>query len=197
MTDTRAVYQAVARLFDRDRNKSLMERFYLDQVLSRLPQAAQVLDLGCGSAEPIAGYFIDAGCIITGIDAAEAMISICRARFPAHTWIERDMREIDLGRRFDALIAWDSFFHLPVQDQRTMFPVFENHAAPGALLLFTSGPRAGEAIGETHGHPLYHASLDAGEYEQLLTLHGFSVLLHRVEDPDCGKHTVWLAQFRK
>ncbi len=75
-----------------------------------------------------------------------------------------------------------------------MFPLFARHAAPGALLLFTSGPQASVVVGEMHGHVLYHASLDSAEYENLLAANGFRVLLHRTEDPDCGRHTVWLAQ---
>jgi ubiquinone/menaquinone biosynthesis C-methylase UbiE len=197
MADTRAVYEAVAREFDRDRSKSLMEKFYLDRMLAHLVEGASVLDLGCGSAEPIAKFFIDTGCRVTGVDAATAMLVLCRERYPTQTWIEGDMRTLDLGRRFDAVIAWDSFFHLTADDQRAMFPVFARHAAPGAPLLFTSGPQAGVAMGEIYGHALHHASLDSAEYEQLLATHGFRVLLHRVEDPDCGGHTVWLAQYRK
>jgi ubiquinone/menaquinone biosynthesis C-methylase UbiE len=197
MADTRAVYEAVAREFDRDRSKSLMEKFYLDRMLAHLVGGASVLDLGCGSAEPIAKFFIDTGCRVTGVDAATAMLVLCRERYPTQTWIEGDMRTLDLGRRFDAVIAWDSFFHLTADDQRAMFPVFARHAAPGAPLLFTSGPQAGVAMGEIYGHALHHASLDSAEYEQLLATHGFRVLLHRVEDPDCGGHTVWLAQYRK
>lgn len=196
MTDTRAVYEAVAQEFDRDRSKSLMEKFYLDRVLAHLVDGASVLDLGCGSAEPIAKFFIDNGCRVTGVDAATAMIAICRQRYPDQTWIEADMRVLDLRRRFDAVIAWDSFFHLTADDQRAMFPLFAQHAAPGALLLFTSGPKAGVAMGEIYGHALHHASLDAAEYESLLAANGFKVLLHRIEDPDCGKHTVWLAQYK-
>lgn len=194
MTDTCAIYDAIAREFDRDRSKSLMERFYLDQVLAHLTKGASVLDLGCGSAEPIAKFFIDNGCRVTGIDAAGAMVALCRERYPAQTWIESDMRAMDLHRRFDAIIAWDSFFHLTADDQRAMFPVFARHAAPGAPLLLTSGPRAGIVMGEIYGHPLHHASLDAAEYEELLAAYGFDLLVHRVKDPDCGGHTVWLAQ---
>jgi ubiquinone/menaquinone biosynthesis C-methylase UbiE len=197
MTDTRAVYEAVAREFDRDRSKFLMEKFYLDRMLAHLVGGATVLDLGCGSAEPIAKFFIDNGCRVTGVDAATAMLVLCRERYPTQTWIEGDMRTLDLGRRFDAVIAWDSFFHLTADDQRAMFPVFARHAAPGAPLLFTSGPQAGVAMGEIYGHALHHASLDTAEYEQLLATHDFRVLLHRIEDPDCGGHTVWLAQYRK
>jgi hypothetical protein len=75
-----------------------------------------------------------------------------------------------------------------------MFPVFKRHAAPGAALLFTSGPSNGEAIGAYHGEPLYHASLAAPEYQTLLESIGFQVEAHVVEDPDCGGHTIWLAR---
>lgn len=194
MGDIRTVYEAVAHQFDRDRSKALMEKPYLDQVLQRLGGGREILDLGCGSAEPIAKFFIDAGCRCTGVDAAGAMIALCRKRYPDQAWRVGDMRGLNLGRRFDAIIAWDSFFHLTADEQRAMFPVFAQHSAPGALLLFTAGPAAGVAMGEIYGHPLYHASLDSNEYAALLEAHGFKVLLHRVEDPACGKHTVWLAQ---
>ncbi len=156
--------------------------------------AAASLIVGCGAGEPIARFFLDAGCDVTGIDAAPAMIALCRARFPGATWIECDMRRLALGRDFDALIAWDSFFHLPRDAQRRMFPIFRSHVAPRGLLLFTSGPADGEAIGELGGEALYHASLDGTEYRRLLQDNGFDVLLHRTEDPDCGGHTIWLAQ---
>lgn len=75
-----------------------------------------------------------------------------------------------------------------------MFPVFRDHAASGAPLLFTSGPRHGDAIGSFEGEPLYHGSLDPSEYRTLLRDNGFVVVDHIVEDPACGWHTVWLAQ---
>jgi hypothetical protein len=49
-------------------------------------------------------------------------------------------------------------------------------------------------VGSLFGHELYHASLATVEYERLLGGHGFAVSLHRVADPDCGEHTVWLAR---
>ena len=61
------------------------------------------------------------------------------------------MRGLSLWRRFDGILAWDSFFHLSADDQRKMFAVFRDHAAPGAALLFTSGPRAGVAMGTFEG----------------------------------------------
>jgi hypothetical protein len=123
------------------------------------------------------------------------MIALCRTRFPDAEWLVRDMRELALARRFDGLIAWDSFFHLNMDDQRAMFPRFADHTNPGAPLIFTSGPRAGESIGRYHGEPLYHASLDPTEYRRLLALNGFTVQAYEPDDAGCGGHTVWLATF--
>ena len=196
MSEVHHLYEKLAADFDKARGRSLFERGYLLEVTSRLKPGAQILDLGCGGGEPIARFFVENGFQVTGVDAAPSLLDLCRERFPQMTWVEHDMRTLDLGRGFDAILAWNSFFHLRKDDQRAMIAIFEKHAAPSALLLFTSGPADGEAIGSLCGHELYHASLDAAEYERLLAAHGFEVLIHRAEDPDCGGHTVWLARQR-
>jgi SAM-dependent methyltransferase len=195
MSEVVHIYEANAAAFDRDRGRQLMEAGYLDALLSRLPsESRSVLDLGCGAGEPIARYLIDNDCRVLGVDAAPAMIDLCKARFPSMAWMVGDMRSLALGQRFGAVIAWDSFFHLAADAQRGVFPIFREHVAPRGLLLFTSGPEHGEAIGQLYGQPLYHASLAADEYRCLLARNGFEVVQHTVEDPACGGHTVWLAQ---
>jgi hypothetical protein len=104
------------------------------------------------------------------------------------------MRTLGLDQTFAGILAWNSFFHLKPDDQRRMFAIFQQHAAPGALLMFTSGTALGEALGEFQGETLYHASLDAQEYTAQLQDHGFDVLDHRIEDPNCGGLTVWMAR---
>jgi hypothetical protein len=107
------------------------------------------------------------------------------------------MRTFELQMRFQGLVAWDSFFHLSHDDQRCMFPIIRRHAAPAAVLLFTSGISHGESIGSYRGEPLYHASLSAPEYVSLLESNGFAIQAHVPEDPDCGGHTVWLARLER
>ena len=104
------------------------------------------------------------------------------------------MRALKLGRTFDGILAWDSFFHLSHDNQRRMFPIFREHAKPHTALMFTSGASFGESIGSYHEEALIHASLSADEYRMLLQGNGFRVIAHVTEDPRCGGHTVWLAQ---
>ena len=187
-------YEGIAGWFDASRRKDLMEREYLDAMLKRLPAGSSLLDLGCGSGEPLAGFFIRKGFTLTGVDGAPGMIAMCRERFPDMEWLVGDMRGLALGRRFDAVVAWDSFFHLSKEDQRAMFPVFAAHLHKGGLLLFTSGPAEGEASGVMEGQEFRYSSLSPEEYGRLLAANGLEVLLHKAEDPACGKHTVWLAR---
>jgi len=188
-------YERHARAYDRDRDRSLQERGWLDRFLLHVRPGGTVLDLGCGMGEPIARYLLDRGFRVVGMDTSAAMIALGRARFPDAEWHVADMRQLALGRRFEGILAWDSFFHLDMDHQRRMFPRFASHAQPGAPLMFTSGPAEGETIGTCWEEPLYHASLGHMEYGQLLAVNGFEVRAHRVEDPACGRHTVWLATF--
>ncbi len=187
------LYERRARNYDQDRGRALVEQAWLDRLIACVRPGGAVLDIGCGMAEPMASYLIARGLQIVGVDSAPSLIAIARSRFPDHEWIVGDMRQLALGRRFDGILAWDSFFHLTADDQRAMFPRFAAHALPCAPLMFTSGSRAGTAIGDYHGEPLHHASLDLDEYRRLLTASRFDVQDFVLDDPECGGHTVWLA----
>ena len=60
--------------------------------------------------------------------------------------------------------------------------------------MFDAGLAHGEAIGSYGGEPLYHASLDASEYERLLSTIGFEVMEHSINDPKKGGRIVWIAR---
>lgn len=188
------LYQTHALTWVGQRGTSLWERVWLDPFLDLLPPSASVLDIGCGSGSPMAEYLSGQGACVTGVDTSPGLIAIAGTTLPDAQWLISDMRTLRLDRRFDGVLAWHSFFHLTPEDQRRMFDVFAQHAAPGAALMFTSGPAQGEAIGDLAGEPLYHASLDAAEYRSLLHRHGFEVVQHIVEDARCGGATVWLAR---
>jgi SAM-dependent methyltransferase len=190
------LYDRHAEAWDKDRSRSLFERPWLQRFAELLPPRGSILDIGCGSGEPIAGFFIRAGYRVHGVDSSPAMIAFCKERFPNETWDIADMRILSLGQTFDGLLAWDSFFHLCREDQRRMFPIFREHAASNAALMFTSGPSDGVAMGTYGGEPLYHASLSPDAYRALLDEHGFDVVANVVEDAAAGGHTIWLAQRR-
>lgn len=190
------VYRRHAHAWAAARSATSGERAWLERFSSLLDPDACVLDIGCGSGKPIARYLADKGHQVVGVDGSAEMIALFRMNLPGAVAELSDMRSLHLDAEFGGLIAWDSLFHLTPDEQRSMFPVLREHAEPGAALLFTSGPAAGEAIGALEGDPLYHASLGPDEYRSLLDENDFEVVGHVAEDPQCGFHTVWLARRR-
>jgi SAM-dependent methyltransferase len=189
-------YQKHAAAWDRDRqNSHWNDKVWHDRFIDALGHGAEVLDLGCGPGRPVAQHMVERGLRVTGVDSSPAMISLCRERLPNQEWIVADMRRLALGRRFQGILAWDSFFHLTPDDQREMFAVFAEHASAGAILIFNAGPMHGEAIGEYRGDPLYHASLSPGEYETITARFGFRIVQHAINDAEAGGRTVWLCQY--
>ena len=189
------LYRRHADAWTKNRGQELIERKWIDKFVSRLTAEARILDIGCGSGTPIGRHFLDKGFALCGVDSSPELIAIAERNLKEGTWVVADMRDLVLGQKFDGLLVWNSFFHLTRDDQRQMFRIFEGHCAKGAILMFTSGPSHGEAIGTFEGEPLYHASLDGDEYRDLLESHGFRLVDHVREDPDCGGQTVWLASY--
>jgi len=187
------LYEDHAAAWDEMRGRDLHEAPWLERFAALVPPGGAILDIGCGMGEPVARWFVERGSALTGVDSAPSLIAMAKERFPAHEWMVADMRLLDLGRRFDGLLAWHSLFHLSPEDQRPMFARFAAHARRGAPLMFTSGPEHGEEIGEWMGEPLYHGSLAPEEYRALLKAAGFGKIGHRARDPGCDSATVWLA----
>lgn len=109
-----------------------------------------VLELGAGTGR-VALHLARAGFRVVGIDASREMLEVARAKTEARLrrrlrWALADMREFDLGERFDLVIcAYGTFQHLrSVEDQRSCLRAVERHLAPGGLLALAVRPLTSE-----------------------------------------------------
>ncbi len=194
---TQDIYERNAARFDAERGKRLVERTWLDRFCSLVPRGGRILDLGCGSGDPIARYLLTQGYAVTGADFSEPMLEIARARLPDARWLHADMRTLALGETFDGIIGWHSFFHLTPDEQKGALARMAEHLGPGGALMLTVGPDAGEVTGHVGDDVVYHSSLSPRAYESLLAERGIEIVAFAVEDADCDGATVLLAQKRR
>lgn len=192
--ETRAIYERQAAQYDANRSRALFEARWLARFAAGLAPGAHVLDLGCGTGEPIARWFMAEGFRVTGVDFANAMLDIARSRWPDGDWHHGDMRTLDLGQTFDGIIAWNSFFHLRPDEQRVCIARLADHLAPGAPLMLTVGPRAGAVSSTVGGDTVYHASLSPADYATCLEAHGLRLTGFLAEDPEANEHSVLMAR---
>ena len=193
---TQSIYERNAEAFDVQRPKRLHERAWLDRFLMHVPPNGRILDVGCGAGDPIAAFFLESGYRVTGVDFSQPMLDLARRRLPEGDWREFDMRSLDLDDRFHGLIAWNSFFHLNPDDQRSTLRIFAKHLLPEGVMMLTVGPEAGEVIGHVNGEEVYHSSLATEEYTAILDTQNIDVIEFVAEDERCDMQTVLVAKVR-
>ena len=108
---------------------------YRELAASRGPA---VLELGCGTGR-VASPLAAAGLEVVGVDASPAMLAVARERAgdaPFAT-VEGDMRTLDLGRRFDAvLIPLGGLQHMETAEEvAAALATVARHLAPGGMAV--------------------------------------------------------------
>ena len=88
----------------------------------RLKPGAKVLDIGCGTGYPIAAHLSGIGCCVTGIDISERMIDCALGlNLPGAEFFVADLLQFRTDKRFDGVIAFDSIWHIPMEQQSQIY----------------------------------------------------------------------------
>jgi SAM-dependent methyltransferase len=141
VTDKSNGYEAIAPIFipGRGTGNYGIGADVVAQWSTLLPPGATVLDLGCGTGQPISQVFLDRGFQVYGIDASPSMVAAFRQRFPDVPIQCAAVEESDFfNRTFDAVVSWGLFFLLTENVQRALIPKIAKALRPGGRLLFTS-----------------------------------------------------------
>lgn len=194
--------RAVASAYDRSAKRWHATRTELPvnlrQLLNRMlidcPPAPVVLDVGCGSGIPITRYLVEVGCLMTGLDASGALLEIARREVPEASFLQGDMRLVEPGGSFDAIIAWDSVFHVPRADHAAVFARFASWLKPHGSLLVSLGGSEWEGTSEMMGETFFYSGYAHTESLRLLREAGFDLLNHEIDDPSSRGHLAVLAR---
>lgn len=105
-------------------------------IRSRAPAAASLLDVACGTGGHLRAFreLFDE---VAGVDAAEPMLAVARARMPGTVLHHGDMRHFAMGRSFDAITClFSSIGYLPTVDGLTAaLRRFAAHLAPDGVVI--------------------------------------------------------------
>lgn len=149
-----------------------------DLVLSwaraNLPRSGCVVDIGCGSGEPIARTLIDAGFDVFGIDASPTLIAAFRQRFlGAQSACEAAQDSAFFDRTFDAAVSVGLVFLLAEDDQRKLILRIAQALRPEGRVLFSAPREICEWQDTLTGRR--SISLGAEAYEELLRASGLQL----------------------
>lgn len=190
-------YDRIAEAWHRSRcdweQHPFRERGFLDRLVQPLAPGAAILDVGCGCGVPSARYLAELGFRVTGLDASPRLLEIARRAVPGARFLQGDMRTEKVPGVFDAVVAWDSVFHLPCADHAGVFERFRGWLRPRGRLLLSLGGSAGEFTSQMQGSTFYYCGHAPEVTVQLLTGVGFEIEQVENDDSTSRGHVVVLA----
>jgi len=155
---------------------------WLRDLEARLPDGADILELGCGRGVPCTRELARRH-RVTGVDISAVQIELARHHVPEASFMHADAAELEIAAgSLDAVVALYFFGHVPMDEQRDLIGRIAHWLADGGLLLATFGAgEAGEDVDENWlGAPMYFASLGGDSYTPLLRECGLELLRDEV-----------------
>ena len=149
---------------------------FVGELSSRLPDGADVLELGCGAGVP-ATALLARRFDVLGIDISAAQLALAAQRVPTARFRKADMTELDFPpASFDAVTAFYSFNHVPRAEQPALLAKIARWLRPGGFLLasFGRGGSADEVEDSWLGVPMFFASHDPATNVRHLIEAGFT-----------------------
>ncbi|MEU0092935.1 class I SAM-dependent methyltransferase [Kribbella sp. NPDC006257] len=136
-------YDALSARYDEAYDGESKYGDWLTEILARLGDGSQVLDLGCGSGVPVAATLSGAGHRVTGVDLSGVQVERARERVPAATFVQGDATKLVLpAASFDAVLSFYALIHIPVDEQRELLHRIADWLRPGGLFVATVGATA-------------------------------------------------------
>lgn len=193
--ETGKAYDRIAAWFRSETRNSPYGMPFLEELLALLPEHAHVLDAGCGFGR-MARVLLDRGCRVTGVDVSGEMLRLASEYVPEAHLVQADVSEFRTTETFDAVLAWDSLFHLPPDRHRPMLKRMAQLLKPDGIFLMTSGSRKGRVSGAMNGVEFHYSTLSMEEYRTELARSGF-VILKMIQDQLPEEHLVTFARKKR
>lgn len=176
-------YDAVALRYARLEGDEEWPRMrWLADLLARLAEGSDVLDLGCGDGVP-AVREIAARHRATGVDVSGGQIELARRNVPGTCFLCADAASVDFEpRSFDAVVSFYAIDHIPREEHAGLFRRVRRWLRPGGFFLLSVEASDEPGLtGEWLGAPMYFSHYDAPTTLGLLRDAGFTVLGEEIE----------------
>ena len=105
-------------------------------ILERLPRAATLLDVGCGTGRHLE-YLREQYRLVEGVDLNPELLTIASSRLPGVALHCGDMASVDLGKKFDVVICLFSAIAYVESGERMRQSIeaMSRHLEPNGLLI--------------------------------------------------------------
>ncbi len=168
---------------------------WIDELASLLPGRAVVVDLGCGAGLPATRELADRGLRVLGVDFSGVQLSRARRLVPAASFVQADMTAMHLEPgSVDAVVSFYALIHVPLEEQRALFPRIRSWLRDGGYLLAITGADHWTGIETYLGADMFWDQADTATYLRWLTAARLDPIWHRYIPEGNSGHSLILAR---
>jgi 2-polyprenyl-3-methyl-5-hydroxy-6-metoxy-1,4-benzoquinol methylase len=140
------------------------------KAISFTRKEGSAVDIGCGCTGRIIDLMLDSGFQTSGIDLSDEMIKLAKQRHPQVDFYQKDICDYQLPAKYDFISAWDSLWHIPLEQQAGVIGKLVDSLNPGGIFIFSFGgiAEASEHTNNAMGPEMYYSSLGTNGYLTLL-----------------------------
>ncbi len=186
-------YDAMHIAYQLHRN-TLRTNKFVAKLLKRLPAQSSVLDLGCGSGDPVAGQLIAGGHLVTGIDLSPKQIVLARKSYPTGNFFVKDMMSLKPQEfKVDAVVSFYALFHIPRANHQAMLHLWSTFLPKNGWLLLSMGDCDFEGFHTLCNERVWSSHFGPETNRQMVTDAGFVIDFEEMDTSGNERHQIVLA----
>lgn len=193
-SDTANAYDQITHLWESEefnRNNGIEQH---KRALAFVKNRGNALDVGCGCTGRFIDLLCDQGFAPVGVDISSNMLDLAKKRHPEIRFYQQDICAWELPAKYDFITAWDSIWHVPLDQQEQVLTKLVASLNAGGVFIFSCGgtDEADEHTDDFMGPDVYYSSLGINgvlkllmnlscvvrhvEYDQHPQLHAFFIV---------------------
>jgi SAM-dependent methyltransferase len=168
---------------------------WVAELAGLLRPGARAVDLGCGAGIPVTRELASHGLRVLGVDFSVVQLRRAQRLVPAARLVQADMTALRLRpASADAVVAFYSLIHVPITDQRALFPRIRGWLRPGGYFLAIVGAGQWTGTAPYLGADMFWDHTDTATYLSWLRAARLTPIWSRhIPEGDSG-HTLVLAE---
>lgn len=156
-------YDRIAQFWQNEHDQSEYGLSQLEKAIELLGREGKALDVGCGCGGRFVRSLVSRNFQYKGLDISEKMIELAREKHRDMKFEVADITRQDLHGEFDLILAWDSIFHLPLEEHIPVINKLCESLKESGVLLYTFGDEVGEHTDTWHEDQFYYSSIGINE----------------------------------
>lgn len=167
----------------------------LNRLIAILPPNSLILDLGCGSGDPIDIKLVDAGHQVIGIDISDEQIDLAKKKLPEQKFYRRDFEELEMDEFLvDAIVSFYAIYHISREAQGLLFKKMFSYLKSGGAILLTLSAKEWEGEKEDfYGASMTWSQNSPEINRDLIEKAGFRIIYDEIDTAGNERHQAILA----